>query len=257
MNAVCALIAGAALFASADRAKAGFIDDNTAFSLAISVLRSAIGGHARALRIEGDGDGIEIEAQDPHNPNHIDRWRYGIVNYLGMIPLRHLTGPEPVDPTLTNPNLEANLFDLDGVAFSAAPKLIETAIARARLQDPAKVTHIEIQRQTFLLPEPSSGDVRWTLHIDSGRERAEIIANAQGVVVGADLSDTQRAKILNILQEPDLAAEAAAAFRETVGAQSVLTRVGIEPKAISFGTNMRDQSLAMLGSGPRRASHGT
>ncbi len=166
MKALCALTVGAALLASGGSAKAGFIDDNATFSLAISVLRAAIGEHGRALRIEADGDGIEIEAQDPHNPNHIDRWRYGIVNYLGMIPLRHLTGPEPVDPTLINPDIEANLFDLDGIEFSAAPKLIEAAIARAHLQDAAKVTHIEIQRQTFILPQPSSGDVRWTLHID-------------------------------------------------------------------------------------------
>jgi hypothetical protein len=256
MKTLCALTVGAALFASGGGAQAGFIDDNATFSLAISVLRGAIGDHGRVLRIEADGNGIEIEAQDPHNPNHIDRWRYGIVNYLGMIPLKHLIGPEPVDPTLINPNIEANLFDLDGIAFSAAPKLIEAAIARARLQDPAKVTTLEIERQIFLLPEPSSGDVRWTLHIDSGRERADIIANAQGTIIGADVSGTQRAKMLNILKEPELAAEAAAAFRDGVGAQPVVTRIGIEPKSISFGTNMRDQSLARLGSGlPATASY--
>jgi hypothetical protein len=249
MKALYALAVGAVLFASGGGAQAGFIDDNTALSLAISVLRSAIGEHPRVLQIEADANGIEIEAPDPRNPDHIDRWRYGIVNYLGMIPLRHLTGPEPVDPTLINPDIEANLFDLDGVTFAAAPQLIAAAIARAHLQDPATVTHMEIQRQTFILPQPSSGDVRWTLHIDSGRERAEIIADAAGKIVGADVSGTQRAKTLNILHEPELATEAAAAFREAIGPQAVLTRVGIEPKTIAFGTNMRDQSLAGLGSG--------
>ncbi len=85
------------------------------------------------------------------------------------------------------------------------------------------------------------------MHIDSGRERADIIANAHGDIVGIDVSGTHRAKMLNILKEPELATEAAAAFREGIGAQSVLTKVGIESKSISFGTNMRDQSL--LGSG--------
>jgi len=248
MKAFYALI-GAILLASGGSAKASFLDDTTTFSLAISVLRGAIGEHGRVLRIEGDPNGIEIQAQDPHNAHHIDRWRYGIVNYLGMIPLRHLTGPEPVDPTLINPDVEANLFDLDAVQFSALPKLIDAAIARARLQDAAKITHMEIQRQTFILPEPSSGDVRWTLHIDSGRERADIIANAQGVIVGADLSGTERAKTLNILKEPELAADAATAFRDSVGAQAVLTRVGITDRTVAFGTNIRDQSLAGLGGG--------
>jgi len=248
MRALCALI-GAVLLASGGSAEASFIDDSSNFSLAISVLRGAIGAHARVLKIEGDANGIEIEVQDPKNPSHIDRWRYSIVNYLGMIPLRHLTGPEPVDPTLINPHIEANLFDLDSIEFSAAQKLIEAGIARAHLQDAAKVTHMEIERQAYILPQPSSGDVRWTLHIDSGRERADIIANARGVIVGADLSGTQRAKMLNILKEPELAADAATAFRATIGPQSVLTRIGIEGKTISFATNMRDQSLARLGSG--------
>lgn len=247
MKAAYALI-GALLLASAGSAKASFVDDGATFNVAISALRGAVGEHARVLRIEGDGNGIEIQTQDPHNPHHIDRWRYGIVNYLGMIPLRRLTGPEPVDPTLINPDLEANLFDLDAVQFSAASKLIEAAIARARLQDPGSVTHMQIQRQTFLLPEPSSGDVRWTLHIDSGRERADIIANAQGTIVGADLGGTERARTLDLFKEPELTANAATAFRNAIGTHAVLTRVGVGAKTVTFGTTIRDQSLAQLGS---------
>jgi hypothetical protein len=247
MKALYALI-GVVLLASGGRAQASFVDDGTTFGTAIAALRSAVGDHARVLRIEGDGNGIEIQVQDPHNPHHIDGWRYGIVNYLGMIPLRRLTGPEPVEPTLINPDLDANLFDLDAVQFSAASKLIEAAIARARLQDPASITHMEIQRQTFLLPEPSSGDVRWTLHVDSGRERADIIANAQGLVVGADLGGTERARTLNLFKEPELTANAATAFRNAIGTHAILTRVGVAAKMVSFGTTMRDQSLAQLGS---------
>jgi hypothetical protein len=246
MKALYALI-GAVLLASGGSAQASFLDDNASFSQAIAALRGAIGEHARVLRIEGDGNGIEVQAQDPHNLHHIDRWRYGIVNYLGMIPLRHLSGPEPVDPTLINPDLEANLFDFDAIQFSAAPKLVEAALAKAGLQDPAKVTHLEIQRQIFLLPQPSSGDIRWTLHVDSGRERADIIADAQGAIIGADLSGTERARTLNILKAPAFAADAATAFRDAVGAQAVLTRVAISDKMVAFGTNIRDQSLASLG----------
>jgi len=50
-------------------ARAGsFVDDTATFSLAMSALRGAIGQHARALRIAGDG--VEIQAQDPHSPKH-------------------------------------------------------------------------------------------------------------------------------------------------------------------------------------------
>jgi hypothetical protein len=242
-----AIIASALL--SSGVARAGFVDDNATFSLAISALRGAIGQHARALRIAGDSNGIEIDAQDPHNPNHINRFRYGIVTYMG-VPLRRLSGPDPVNPAPINPDIEANLFDLDSINFPAAPKLITDAIARAHLQDAAAVTGMEIARQVFILPEPTSGEVRWTLHVDSGRERAEIFADAQGVIVGADVSGTERAKMLNILKEPALAAQAAAAFGDVISTDRVVTKVSIDKKTVAFGTSIPDKSRIITSSMP-------
>ena len=241
-------LVGLMLLAACSSAEASFLDDNAAFGLAISVLRSAIGDHPRVLKIEVDSNGIAIEVQDPHNRTHVDRWRYGIVRYLQAFPVKRLTGPQAVDLQLVNPDLEANLFDLDAVDLSAASKLMSAAIARVHLQDPAAVTHMEIVRQTFILPKPSSGDIRWTLRIDSGREHAEIYANAKGIVMGVDVSDTQRARTLNLLNEPTLAADAAAAFRSIIGAGPVLTTVAISPKTVSFDTNIREQTMAKLGS---------
>jgi len=158
MRALYALVVPV-LLASSGFVTAGYIDDNTTFSLAISVLRGAVGPHARALRIEADVNGIEIHAQDAHNRSHIHGWRYGTVTYMG-VPLRRLTGPEPIDPALVNPDIEANLFDLDSIDFAATPKLIHDSIARANLQDPAAVTRMEIARRSFILPQPTSGEVR-------------------------------------------------------------------------------------------------
>jgi len=222
-----ALVGGILLVASTP-AKASFLDNDADFSFALSLLRPAIGEHARVLRVDVDAQGVVIEAQDPRNRSHVDRWRYGFVTYLGVLPIRRQSGPDAVHLNLINPDLEANLFELDAVDFSAMHKLIESAIARAKLQDPATVTHIEIARQLFLLPQPTSGDIRWTVRVDSGRERAKIHANARGEITGADLSDTIRAKNLNILAEPELVADAAAAFRDIVGAGQVLTKISID-----------------------------
>src|SRR4051812_38022691 len=211
-----------------------FLDDPAAYDVAIATLRGQLGPHARVLKIEIARDGVSIEAQDPGNRNHVDRWRYGTVVYFKSIPIKRLTGPEPIDPTLINPDLDANLFDLDGVDLTATQKLIKAALSRARLEDPAAVTRIEIQRQVFILPSPSSGDVRWTVSIDSGRERASVYANAHGDIIGADLSATRRARTLNVLETPGLPAEAAAAFRAGVSAAPVLVQVNIEPKSVGF-----------------------
>jgi hypothetical protein len=56
------------------------------------------------------------------------------------------------------------------------------------------------------------------VHVDSGREQADIFADAQGAIVGADVSGTQRAKTLNILNEPDLAAEEPRRFATVLAA---------------------------------------
>jgi hypothetical protein len=247
-NIVCALV-GIALLAACGRAQAGFIDDDAALGSAITALRAALGDHPRVLRIVLDPNGVAIEVQDPRNRNHVDRWRYGAVSLLGLVPVKRLTGPQPVDLQLVNPDLEANLFDLDAVDLAAAPRLAKDAVARARMQDPGVVTRVEIARQTFILPKPSSGDVRWTLHVDSGRERADVYANARGVIVGADLGGTQRAKTLDLLREPALAADAAAAFRAAAGAGPVLTEVSVDAKTVGFHTNIRDHSMARLGFG--------
>src|SRR5262249_37889612 len=51
-------------------------------------------------------------------------------------------------------------------------------------------------------------------------------------------------------KEPELAAEAAAAFRNAIGTDRVLTRVGIDKKTVSFGTNIPDKSLIVTSSMP-------
>jgi hypothetical protein len=228
-------------------AQGGFIDNGTELTQAITALRSSIGNHPRILKIEVQPDDVVVEAQDPNNLKHVNRWRY--VNHIGILPIQWVFGPEPVDLQLINPDLEANLFDLDTVAFSATPKLGKAAIEHARLQDAAMITRMEIERQTYILPKPSSGDVRWSLHIASGREQAEVYANAHGDITGADLSSTQRAKTLNLYKEPNLVVDAAATFRDTVGADPVLTSVGIDTQDVSFLTNIADNRLGKLTGG--------
>src|SRR6202167_5589852 len=179
-------------------AEAGLLDDDNALDQTIQALRSSIGAHPRILRVEVTPNFVTIEAQDPNNHNHVNRWQCAD-RVLGFIPMHWVTGPQPVDlGSLLNPDVEANLFDLDAVAFSATKKLTKAAIERAHLQDPGVITRMEIERQTYILPKPSSGDVRWTLHIASGRETADVVANAGGDIIGADLSNTQRAKTLNL-----------------------------------------------------------
>src|SRR5581483_176315 len=93
------LIGAAALLSAPPDAAAGFTDSESDLTFAISALRSGLGTHPRVLRIEIDRDAVTMQAQDPHNARHIDQWRYGVTTYLGVLPLKRLGGPLPVDPT--------------------------------------------------------------------------------------------------------------------------------------------------------------
>ena len=82
-RALLALLAATLLSTASGSAEANYLDDSAAFNKAISELRSAVGDHARILQITADPEGVEIEAQDPNNHSHIDRWRYGRVSRTG------------------------------------------------------------------------------------------------------------------------------------------------------------------------------
>jgi len=230
----------------AARAASLFEEDN-AIPNAIAEIREKIGGaHVRALSVAIDADVIAIKAQDPRNPRHVDEWRFTRM-HIGLFHWDSLSDPRPVELDLINPDLEANLFDLGDVDFAASARLMRAAIERAALEDEARVIHIEIARQVAILPKPSSGAVQWTVEVGSERESAEIFADASGTITGADLSRTNRAKTVDILQQPELMANAGAAFRATAGPGRILTRISVGADSIAFATNEPDKSFPIAG----------
>jgi hypothetical protein len=138
--------------------------------------------------------------------------------------------------TLANPDLEANLFQLEEIDFAAATNLARTAVEHAALADKARVARMELARQTFIVPVPASGEVRWTVDVTSGRESVQVFADASGGIIGKNIDGTERAKSLDILRELDLAADAARAAGFVLGRDPVLTAVSIGPRAVGFET---------------------
>ena len=69
------------------------------------------------------------------------------------------------------------------------------------------------------------------------------------MILNADVSGTERARNLNLLREPELAADAAAEFRQAAGAGPVLTSVGVHEKDVGFATNIGDPNIGQLGFG--------
>jgi hypothetical protein len=214
-----------------------FAEDRAIEQAVAAIEDKAGGGHLRALQIEIEPDAVTIQLQDPQDPRHVNEWKFARID-LRLFQYDRVSGPQPVELNLINPDLEANLFNLDDVDFAASDKLMKAAIARAALEDPARVFGMEIKRQVIILPRPSSGPVLWRLDIGSGRETAQIIADAGGRIIGWNLDGTNRAKNLDILQQLALTADAARDFKAALGSDRVLLKVDVNSRDIGFDTNL-------------------
>jgi hypothetical protein len=206
----------------------------------VDLLREKVGPKARIFSVDVLHNRISVLAQDPLNHRRIEAWHLEKRSYRGIINWESVVGPEPARPTLINPDLEANLFDLAEVNLEAADQLKKAAIARADLDDPAHASEIVIRRRIFITP-PASGAVEWHVHVASEWEDAEIYANADGTIRAADLVHTSKAQRFDLFKRPELALEAAKAFRTQIGTGNVLLRVRFDKRGIGFSTNLRDE----------------
>ena len=180
---------------------------------------------SKILSLEIEPQSLEIDLQDPAQPKHIDAWTVTI-NTARVVRLvfgaESISGPSPVEPTLANPDLDANLFEFKPADAAIIPQLAEEAIKRARLEDPAGIDRLELRRQVILIPRASSGPPRWTVSVTSGRERAEFYADLPGRITGADFNGTRRAQTLNYLNGGKDLDEVVASIGETLGKGEII-----------------------------------
>ena len=204
------------------------------FQAAVEAIKAQIAPRQRVFRIDiHDGEFI-VQMQDPAAPNHIDAWTHFHATVKNFVNWEGTSGPSAVEPTLINPKLEENLFNLSDIDFSAWPKLAQAAVDRAGLQDPARVTKVNIQRRIFLIPSPSNGEVRWTLQVSSGRETASIYANAKGAITGGNFDGTQRAASLDMYKGGKQLTDAIAEIRATLGAGPSIRRFNFSDHHLWF-----------------------
>ena len=225
-----------------------FFDEDTAIAQAIGTFRERIGAPVHVLNVSITPDDVTIRAQDPNNRSRVDEWRLDRVHVVA-VNWDRVSGPSPYPLTLINPDLEANLFDLDEIDFAASIKLARAAVERAGLAGNARAMRMEIARQVFVLPKPSSGEIRWTVDVSSGRESVQVFADSQGTIVGMNIDGTDRAKNLDILRDLNLVADAARAFRFILGPDKILLRANILANSIGFVTNLPDPSSPVPVSG--------
>jgi hypothetical protein len=154
---------------------------------------------------------------------------------MGLFERDDVSGPRPVQVPRHTASIAAALFSPADVAMTGLDPLIDAAVARAALDDPARVTRIEIARQLVILPEPRYGPLRIALTVASGRESATVYALPDRTIVAADLSQTNRAARLDLLRQDDWPMqEAQESLAALVGADATIRRIIVSPKRISL-----------------------
>ncbi len=254
LNRLAAMLACLVMLAGCRFGEAvSYFDEDNAIEQAIGTFRERMGAPVRVLNISIAPDQITIRAQDAANRSRVNEWRL-VRMHVAALNWERVSGPSPHELTLINPDLEANLFELGEIDLAAASTLARAAVEHAALADKARVTRMEIARQLFVVPRPSSGEIRWTVDVSSDRESVQIFADARGTIVGMNVDGTLRAKNLDMLREFKPVADAVRAFRFILGPDPVLTRVIIGSRSVGFETILPDSSspIPLAGSASAR-----
>ena len=124
---------------------------------------------------------LDLKAQDPAIPEHIDEyeWRDGSVS-----------GPEPVHLTGPQEDVDASLFPTTAVQWRDLPDIVREVERRARSAQP---TRIEDARASYLIIRRSTsseddGRVEMSLYLDGPRRSGYAELTASGDIVNLSVS---------------------------------------------------------------------
>ena len=191
---------------------------------AAAACKEKIGGPFKALSVEIEKDSVKLRAQDPRKPAHVDEYRYAGAS---------VAGPKPVELSLLERDLGGTLFDFDSVDWVATEPLAREAVVRTQLEGGA-VTKMSVERGlSFGKDVSKSGPVHWTVEVRGTRESATAFADAQGKVVGLDLSQTARAAQVTMFSA-DALREAENRIKHSFGGDVKLVEILVYDKFLSF-----------------------
>jgi hypothetical protein len=110
------------------------------------------------------------------------------------------------------------------------------AIARAALADPAEIAEARLENRSPELLGESENKWRWTMRVESPRERAEVFFDRQGRLSGADLSGTLRVVNRNLLDGGQDFADVMRAVRARLGGDPVIAYLRVTRKQVEIRT---------------------
>ena len=141
---------------------------------------------------------------------------------LGIVNFHVVSGPSPTYESGVVDDPSGAYFRLSEIDLGRFDAVVEASIAHAGLEEAPEAVSVEIARTVSILPVAAYGDIRWTVALKTAEESASVYLTRDGEVLGADLSNTKRAKDLDLLVDDDWPmAEAQAALEGVLGSSAV------------------------------------
>lgn len=176
---------------------------------------------------------VTVLLQGSGRPRDVDEWKVRQASRLIFFDFEAVSGPMPRAAPAMVADVASGFFSLEAVALAKADQIVTRAIAYAKLEGEASVQSIEIARRVHLLPTPSYGDIRWTIYVASPRESATVYANAEGTIIGGDLSNTSRARSMQFINDEDWPKEAALeSLTGVIGGKPIIRDLTIYPTSV-------------------------
>ena len=137
--AALALMGSAPASPQASGARADAPSGGVAFAAgpaALDALQQRLGGPIEVLRVLVYSDYVEIDARDPRQPMHVDRYHYAEGRF---------EDPEPVEVGRNRRQLEARLFRLAAADLARVPDLPARALAEVGAEN-GRALYVSLER---------------------------------------------------------------------------------------------------------------
>jgi hypothetical protein len=129
---------------------------------ALAALQQRLGAPLAILQVVVFPDSVEIDARDPREPMHVDRYTYAD---------GRLESPEPVAVGRNERQLRARLFPLTAADLARLPELLPQALEEVRAEE-GKVDQITLQRDehtSWVYDSTSWTKPRFRVHVSGPR----------------------------------------------------------------------------------------